>query len=38
ADFIIRVLTHLDDHSIHEEIRQEVEHICKKFPIPGYEG
>ncbi|MDO8637297.1 MAG: serine hydroxymethyltransferase [Dehalococcoidia bacterium] len=38
ADFIIRVLTHLDDHGIHEEIRQEVEHICKKFPIPGYEG
>lgn len=38
ADFIIRILTHLDDHSIHEEIRQEVENICKKFPIPGYEG
>jgi len=38
ADFIIRVLSHLDDHSIHEEIRQEVENICKKFPIPGYEG
>jgi len=38
ADFIIRVLTHLDDHSIQEEIRQEVENICKKFPIPGYEA
>ena len=38
ADFIIRVLSHLDDHSIHEEIRQEVENICKNFPIPGYEG
>ena len=38
AQLIMRVLNHLEDEKIHEETRLEAANLCRKFPIPGYEG
>ena len=35
AGFIVRVLNSPDDEHVCREVRQEVEHMCSGFPVPG---
>ena len=35
AGFIFKVLTNLDNEKISSEVRQQVNEICNKFPVPG---
>ena len=35
ASLIARVLSHLGDEHVQEQVRQEVKEMCRRFPIPG---
>ncbi len=35
ADWMDRVLSNIDDESLHAEIKKEVTEMCLKFPVPG---
>jgi glycine hydroxymethyltransferase len=32
---IVKVIRHIDDQQVIEEVRQEVSGICRRFPVPG---
>ncbi len=38
AGLIVRVLSNLGNEKINEEVRQQVNEICNKFPVPGITG
>ena len=35
ARLIVRVLSNLDNEKIHDEVHQQVNEICNRFPVPG---
>ena len=35
ASLIVKVITNIGDQNIQNQVRQEVSHICHRFPIPG---
>jgi glycine hydroxymethyltransferase len=35
ASFIVKVITNIGDQNIQNQVRQEVNQICQRFPIPG---
>jgi len=35
ASFIVKIITHINDESVRDEVRREVEEICERFPVPG---
>lgn len=37
AFMIVRVLEHRDDQRVYNEVREEVEALCHRFPVPGQE-
>ncbi len=38
ASLIVRVITNTDNQDIQNQIRDEVSHICSRFPVPGIDG
>lgn len=38
ADWMVQVLSHLDDGSLQKRVAEEVREMCAKFPVPGHEG
>ncbi len=35
ARLIVKVLSNLDDEKVYKQVRQQVDEICNKFPVPG---
>ena len=35
AAWIVKIITHIDDKNIHNEIKEEVMQMCSRFPVPG---
>jgi len=35
AGLIVKVLSNLDDEKVYKQVRQQVNEICNKFPVPG---
>ncbi len=35
ADWIDQVITNIDDHELHQKVKEEVKEMCKDFPVPG---
>ena len=35
AGLIVKVIQHIDDKKVREEVRQEVGQMCRRFPVPG---
>ena len=35
ASSIIKIITHIGNPDIENEVRQEVKELCSRFPIPG---
>jgi glycine hydroxymethyltransferase len=35
ADWIVKIITHIDDKSVCAQIKEEVMHLCSRFPVPG---
>lgn len=35
ADWMDRVISNIDDHELHAQIKEEVKEMCLKFPVPG---
>ncbi len=35
AHLIVRVLSNLDNEKIYDEVRQQVNEVCNRFPVPG---
>jgi glycine hydroxymethyltransferase len=38
ADWMVQVLSHMDDESLQKRVAEEVREMCAKFPVPGHEG
>ncbi|MCL2149330.1 MAG: serine hydroxymethyltransferase [Dehalococcoidia bacterium] len=38
ARWIVRVLSHVDDFAIEQEVQSEVQELCRKFPVPGMDN
>ncbi len=35
AAFVVKVLSNIGDRSVYQEVRQEVDEMCRLFPVPG---
>jgi glycine hydroxymethyltransferase len=35
ADWIVKIITHIDDKKLHNQIKEEVLQMCSCFPVPG---
>jgi glycine hydroxymethyltransferase len=35
AALIVRVITHIDDLGVQQQVREEVSEMCRRFPVPG---
>lgn len=35
ADWLDRVISNIEDHTLHAKIKEEVKEMCLKFPVPG---
>ena len=35
ASLIVKVLNNIDEPEIQKEVREEVNQICRRFPVPG---
>jgi len=38
ARWIIRILSHVDNAAVEQEIKGEVQGLCQRFPVPGIDG
>jgi glycine hydroxymethyltransferase len=35
GNWIVKIIAHIDDRNVHNQIREEVAHLCTRFPVPG---
>jgi len=38
ANWIIRILSHVDNAVVEQEVQREVREMCQRFPVPGIDG
>ncbi len=38
ASLIVKVISHVDDQNIQNQLRQEVSQLCSRFPVPGIDS
>jgi glycine hydroxymethyltransferase len=35
AGWIVKIVSHIDDKSVHNQVKEEVAQLCSRFPVPG---